>query len=131
MKRDSMKIFINEIYPSPPKKFYEANKTILESIEKTWSSDLLVMNDYGPSNNKGYAYILVVIDNFSIFGWANLLNNRHAQSLKTQFRKLSEHQTVSLIFWNQKMGRSMLTKTSTFSWNRRVLKGIVATLIKD
>ena len=41
---------------------------MIKSIDDTWSSDLLDMNDYRPKNNKGYRYIFVVIDNFSKFG---------------------------------------------------------------
>ena len=41
-------IFINEIYSKPPHKKKETNKTMIKSIDDTWSSDLLDMNDYGP-----------------------------------------------------------------------------------
>ena len=54
MKKDLTKIFIDEVYSKPPKKNYPSNKTIIKSIDDTWSSDLLDMNDYGSKNNKGY-----------------------------------------------------------------------------
>ena len=69
MKKELFKIFTDEIYSRPPKKNYETNETMIKSIDDTWSSDLLDMKDYGPKNNEGYRYILVVIDNFSNFGW--------------------------------------------------------------
>ena len=68
MKKYLTKMFIDEIYIKPPKKTYPTNRTIIKSIDDTWSSDLLDMNDYGIKNNKGYRYTLVVIDNFSKFG---------------------------------------------------------------
>ena len=34
---------------------------------------MLDLNDYGPKMNKGYRFILVVIDNFSYFGWTDNL----------------------------------------------------------
>ena len=77
-KRDSTKIFIDEIYSPPPKNNYPTNKKIIKSIDNTWSSDLLDMNDYGIKNNKGYRYILVVIDNFSKFVWTIPLKNKNA-----------------------------------------------------
>ena len=80
-----MKIFINEIYSTPPEKNYPTNKTMIKSIDDTWSSDLLVMNDYGIKINKGYRYNLVVIDNFSKFGWTILLKNKYAQSITDAF----------------------------------------------
>ena len=87
-KRDLTKIFIDEIYSKPPKKNYPTNKTIIKSIDDTWSSDLLDMNDYGPKNNKGYRYILVVIDNFSKFGWTIPLKNKFSQSITDAFSEI-------------------------------------------
>ena len=88
MKRDLTKIFIDEIYSNPPKKNYPTNKTVIKSIDDTWSSDLLDMNDYGIKNNEGYRYILVVVDNFSKFGWTILLKNKYAQSLTDAFSQI-------------------------------------------
>ena len=87
-KRDLTKIFIDEIYSKPPKKNYSTNKTIIKSIDDTWSSDLLDMNDYSIKNNKGYRYILVVIDNFSKFGWTIPLKNKYAQSITDAFSQI-------------------------------------------
>ena len=53
-KKYLIKIFFDEIYSSSPKKNYPTNKTIIKSIDDTWSSDLSDMNDYGPKNNRGY-----------------------------------------------------------------------------
>ena len=88
MKKDLTKLFISEIYSKPPKKNFSTNKTIIKSIDDTWSSDLLDMNDYGIKNNKGYRYILVVIDNFSKFGWTILLKNKYAQSITDAFSQI-------------------------------------------
>ena len=46
------------------------------------------MNDYGIKNNKGYRYILVVIDNFSKFGWTIPLKNKYAQSITDAFSQI-------------------------------------------
>ena len=81
MKKDITKIFINEIYSPSPRKNYETNKTMIQSIDDTWSSDLLDVNDYGPKNKRGYRYILVVIHSFSNFGWTIPLKNKFAQSI--------------------------------------------------
>ena len=90
IKRDLIKIFIDEIYSRPPNKNYETNKTMIKSIDDTWSSDLLDMNDYGPKNNRGYRYILVVIDNFSKFGWTIPLKNKYSQSITDAFSQIIE-----------------------------------------
>ena len=88
MKRDLTKIFIDEIYSTPPRKNYPINRTIIKSIDDTWSSDLLDMNDYRIKNNKGYKYILVVVDNFSKFGWTIPLRNKYAQSITDAFSQI-------------------------------------------
>ena len=88
MKKDLTKIFIDEIFSKPLKKNFSTNKTRIRSIDDTWSSDLLDMNDYGIKNNKGYRYILVVIDNFSKFGWTFPLKNKYAQSITDAFSQI-------------------------------------------
>ena len=88
MKKDLTKIFNDEIYSKAPKKNFPTNKTIIKSIDDTWSSNLLDMNDYGIKNNKGYRYILVVIDNFSRFGWTTPLKNKYAQSITNAFSEI-------------------------------------------
>ena len=88
MKRDLTKIFVDEIYSKPPMRNYPTNKTIIKSIDDTWSSHLLDMNDYGPKNNKGFRYILVVIDNFSNFGWTIPLKNKYGQSITDAFSQI-------------------------------------------
>ena len=46
------------------------------------------MKDYGRKNNRGYRYVLVVIDNFSKFGWTIPLKNKIAQTIKDSFEKI-------------------------------------------
>ena len=90
MKKDITKILIDEIYSSPPKNNYPTNKTVIKSINGTWSSDLLDMNDYGIKNIEGYRYILVVIDNFSKFVRTITLKNKYAQSITDAFSQLAK-----------------------------------------
>jgi len=85
MKKDITQIVIDEIYSSPPKNNYPTNKTMIKSIDDTWSSDLLDMNDYGSKNNRGYRYTIVVIDSFSKYGRTIPLKNKYAQSKTDAF----------------------------------------------
>ena len=84
MTQKNIKIIINEIYSKPPKKNY-TNKTDVYYIDDIWSLDILDLNDYGPKNNRGYRYVLVIIDNFSKFGWTIPLKNKNAQTKKDSF----------------------------------------------
>ena len=87
MSQKDIKIFINEIYSRGSKKNYDTNKTDVYYIDDIWSLDILVLKDYGPENNRGYRYVLVIIDNFSKFGWTVPLKNKNALTIKDSFEK--------------------------------------------
>ena len=88
MTQKNIKIFINEIYSKGPKKYYPTNKTDVYYIDDIWSLDKLDLKDYGPENNRGYRYVLVVIDNFSKFGWTLPLKNKNSQTIKDSFESI-------------------------------------------
>ena len=71
---EKIKIFIDELCSKPHKMNYVINKIDVYHIDLIWSLDILGLKDYGPENNRGYRYVLVVIDNFSKIGWPN--NNK-------------------------------------------------------
>ena len=88
MTQKNIKIFINKIYSKPPKKYYPTNKTDVYHIDEIWSLDKLDIKDYGSKNNRGYRYVLVIVDNFSRFGWTVLLKNKNAQTIKDSFENI-------------------------------------------
>ena len=88
MTQKSIKIFINEKYCKRPKKYYATNKTDVYYIDDIWSLDILDLKDYGLKNNRGYRYVLVVIDNFSKFVWTVPLKNKNAQTTKDSFENI-------------------------------------------
>ena len=88
MTQKNIKIFINEIYSKPPKKNYITNKTNVYYIDDIWSLDILHLKDYGPKNNRGYRYVLVIIDNFSKYGWTIPLKNKNAQTIRDSFENV-------------------------------------------
>ena len=85
MTQKNIKIFINETYSKSPKKNYDTNKTDVYYIDDIWSLDILDLKDYGPENNRGYRYVLVIINNFSKYGWTVSLKNKNAQTIKDSF----------------------------------------------
>ena len=87
-KKDLTKIFINNIYDRPPKKVYPNKKTIIKSIDDTWSADPLDLVYFSVRNKIGHRYILVVIDNFSKNGWSIPLKNQYASSIKDAFAEI-------------------------------------------
>ena len=88
MSKKNIKIFINEIYSEPPKKYYPTNKTDVYHVDDIWSLDILDLKDYGSENNRGYRYVLVIIDNFSKFGWTIPLKNKNARTIKDSFENI-------------------------------------------
>ena len=88
MKKDLTKIFIDEIYSKPPRKNYPSNKRVYNHVDEIWSIDLADMIDYKISNNKGYRYIFIVIDNFSKYLWAIPLKNKYSQTITNEFSNL-------------------------------------------
>ena len=76
------------MYSKPPKKYYPTNKTDVYHIDDTWSLDILDLKDYGPENNRGYRYVLLIIDNFSKFGWTVPPKNKNAQTIKDSFENI-------------------------------------------
>ena len=85
VKRNLTKIFIDEIYSKAPKKNYPTNKITYNHTDEIWSIDLADMIDYKISNNKGYRYIFIVIDNFSKYLWAIPLKNKYSQTITNDF----------------------------------------------
>ena len=88
MKKDLTKIFIDEIYSKAPKKNYPTNKIIYNHVDEIWSIDLADFSDYKTSNNKGFRYIFIVIDNYSKYLWAIPLKNKYSETITNEFSNI-------------------------------------------
>ena len=88
VKKDLIKIFIDEIYCKAPKKNYPTNKIIYNHIDEIWSIDLADMIDYKISNNKGYRYIFIILDNYSKYLWGISLKNKYSQTITNEFSNI-------------------------------------------
>ena len=88
MKKDLTKIFIDEIYSTPPRKNFPTNKIVYNNIDEIWSIDLADFSDYKISNNKSYRYIFIVIDNLSKYFWAIPFVNKYSQTITNEFSNI-------------------------------------------
>ena len=88
IKRDLIRIFIDEIYCKRPKKNYPTNKILYNHIDEIWSIDLADMIDYKTSINKGFRYLFIVIDNFSKYLRAIPLKNKQSQTITDEFSNI-------------------------------------------
>ena len=86
--KNKIKIIVDEIYSKAPKKKYPTNKIIYNHTDEIWSIDLADMIDYKISNNKGFRYIFIVIDDFSKFLWAIPLKNKYSQTITNEFSNM-------------------------------------------
>ena len=87
-QKDLIKTFVDEIYSSPPRKNYPANKIVYNYVDEIWSIDLVDMIDYKISNNKSYRYVFIVIENFSKYLWAMPLKNKYSQTITNEFSNI-------------------------------------------
>ena len=84
MKKELIRTFVDEIYSKPPKKNYETKKIVYNHIDEVWSIDLADMIDYKVSNNKGFRYIFVIIDNYSKCLSVIPFKNKYSQTITNE-----------------------------------------------
>jgi hypothetical protein len=73
----------NELHHKIIHKF-ERRTVIIKDLDETWSSDLVVM----PKKDGDWKYILLVIDNFSKYGWAFPLKSKKPEELIECFKEI-------------------------------------------
>ena len=88
MKKDLTIIIIDEIYSKQPRRHYPTNKIVYNHVDEIWSIDLADFSDYKTSNNKGFRYIFVVIDNYSKYLWCIPLKNKYSQTITEEFSNI-------------------------------------------
>ena len=88
MKKDLIKISIDERYSKPPMRNYETNKILYNRIVKMWSIELADFSDYKTSNNKGFIKVFIVVDNSSKYLWGIPLKNKYGQTITKDFSKI-------------------------------------------
>ena len=88
MTQKAIKFFINEIYSKGPKKTYPSIKTDVYRSDDIWRLAILDLKDYGLENNRGYRFVLVIVDSLWKFVWCIPLKNKKVQTIKDSFENL-------------------------------------------
>ena len=83
---DRKKVLADELHVSARRNF-PRRKVIMRGIDETWQADLIDMQNYSRVN-KGYNYLLTVIDNVSKYAWALPLKNKSGKELNAAFSEL-------------------------------------------
>ena len=95
----------------PIMKKFKKRIVIANNVDDIWSADLVEMIPFA-KYNKGYKYILMVIDLFSRYGWAVPLKTKTGREVADTFKSLiknSNHKPAMLWvdhgreFWNKNM----------------------------
>ena len=82
------KALVDEIH-KPARRNYPRRKVEIRGLDETWQADLVVMESHS-RENKGYKYILTVIDNFSKFAWAKALKNKTGKAVTAALKSIFE-----------------------------------------
>ena len=76
----------NELH-KPVRKNFPKRRVISNHVDDIWAADLVDMKYYSRSN-KGYKYILMIIDVFSKYGWAEPLKNKTGPEIVRAFKEI-------------------------------------------
>lgn len=83
------KIVVNELH-APARRNFPRRNVIMRGIDETWQADLVDMQKYS-TVNKGFHFLLTVIDNVSKYAWGIPLKNKSGseltKALKALFKK--------------------------------------------
>ena len=71
----------------PIKRNFTERRVIVNHIDEIWAADLVEMQQFSKWN-KGYKYLLMVIDVFSKYGWIVPFKNKQGETVKEAFQSI-------------------------------------------
>ena len=71
----------------PVRKNYPREPIVVRGVDEQWSADIVDMQKFARVN-KGFKYLLTIVDAFSKFGWVIPLKNKGGNSVATAFATL-------------------------------------------
>jgi len=83
----SKKILLAKELHKPVRKHFEKRSILIKGIHDLWAADLIDMKKFS-KENKGYMYILNVIDTFSKFAWAIPVTSKDGVTVSKAFEKI-------------------------------------------
>ena len=93
---------VDELH-KPMRKNFPKRKVIAKHVDDIWAADLVDMQYYSRTN-KGYKYILMIIDVFSKYGWAVPLKNKTGTEMVRAFSEIwnDTRQVPPKFLWTDK-----------------------------
>ena len=85
----------------PVRKNFQKRRVMVSKIDEIWAADLVEMQKLS-RDNKGYKYLLTVIDIFSKFGWIQPLKNKTGLEVEGAFKNIFVEGRVPEKLWVDK-----------------------------
>ena len=92
----------------PIKRNFTQWRVIANNIDEIWTSDLIDMKPF-KKFNKGFQYLLMVIDVFSKYGWIKPFKNKCGNSGAEAFETILKEGRKPKYLWTDK-GKEFTTK---------------------
>ena len=86
---------------TPIKRKFTRRRVITNHIDEIWASDLVEMQQFSKWN-KGYRYLLMVIDVFSKYGWIVPLKDKKGESIAEAFKTIFKEGRKPQYLWTDK-----------------------------
>ena len=113
-KEESWQEELAEELHKPIRRNFTRRRVIVDHIDETWCADLVEMQKFSKWN-KGYRYLLMVLDILSKYGWIVPLKDKKA------FNAIFKEGRVPRRFWVDK-GKEFYNRVSSVCerWNRTI-----------
>ena len=85
----------------PLKRNFTRRRVIANHIDEIWCSDLVEMQQFSKWN-KGYRYLLMVLDVFSKYGWIVPLKDKKGETVAEAFKKIFKEGRKPHYLWTDK-----------------------------
>ena len=95
---------------APVRRRFCRRKIITKGIDDLWAADLLIMDKYS-RQNKGFKYLLNVIDTFSKYVWIEPLKNKTGKSVAEAFESIITKSKRKPNLLHVDMGREFVNET--------------------
>ena len=90
----------NELH-KPIKRNFIRRRVIVNHIDEMWCSDLVEMQQFSKWN-KGYGYLLMVLDVFSKYGWIVPLKDKKGETVTEAFKSIFKEGRKPQCLWTNK-----------------------------
>ena len=83
------------------KRNFTRRRVIVNHIDEIWASDLVEMQQFSRWN-KGYKYLLTVIDVFSKYGWIIPMKDKKGETVTESFKTIFKEGRKPQFLWTDK-----------------------------